>query len=594
MLGKSKKFHLSLSSQINLIGLLLLISFFICRQPQSKWDKVIIGDGKSYYAYLTTTFIYHDLHYDYVEDYEAKYYPPDQSLFKEFRHQVDGKVANKTFPGISILWLPFFLIAHFLSYLFGFEPDGYSILYQYAIGMAAIFYVWLGLKWLSQLLRSLEFQSKIIVPVLVGLAFGTNLFYYTIFDPSLTHVYSFTLLSGILYFTRRFYLENKKLWLLISIALFSLAIIIRPTNILMLLFLPFAIGNFNEFRSFLKLIFSDRKNLLIIFIIPIIIGAYPILWWYLQTGHPIVYSYGEEGFDFSQPHFFQILLSYEKGWLVYSPFIMLSILGLVYYFKENRFLFFVGLLGFSVIVYVFSCWWIWTYGASFGQRVFIDYYAVIAVLLAGGLKIISGSKVLFTSWIVLTFGCIGLNLLQTYQFQNGILPTINATSETYWGSYFKLKAVRQSYPVKQPFELIEVHKTDFESKPTTLTNYRTSSDFVHSGKYAHLIDVEKPYSSGLEGSIPAEADFIQVSAYLYCTSNSADPKLVFDLKNDQAKIHYQAVGLMPYLAKNEWVQFHYHISLKAFNVDKLSTYFWNPTQNKVWLDDLEIVFGKYQ
>ena len=31
-------------------------------------------------------------------------------------------------------------------------------------------------------------------------------------------------------------------------------------------------------------------------------GYYPIIWWYLQTGHFIVYSYGKERFDFSNPH----------------------------------------------------------------------------------------------------------------------------------------------------------------------------------------------------------------------------------------------------------------------------------------------------
>ncbi|MFK8037743.1 MAG: hypothetical protein AB8B74_05595 [Crocinitomicaceae bacterium] len=579
---------------VNLIGVILLALFFLLRNPSSKWDKTIGGDGKSYYAYLTTAFIYHDLDYKFIESYEAKYYPPDQSLFKEFRQEFKGEITNKTFPGIAILWLPFFLIAHFLSYLSGFDPDGYSLLYQYSIGISAVFYVWLGLKWLSALLLSLEFKRNAIKLTLISLVFGTNLFFYTIYDPSLTHVYNFSMLAGILYFTRRFYLENKSKWILIAISLFSIAIITRPTNILMILFLPFALGNIADFKSFLRLIFANKKRLLIIIIIALAIGLIPIIWWFIQTGNLIVYSYGEETFNFSNPHLFQILFSYEKGWLLYSPLILLSIFGIIYYFKKNRFLFLIGMVSFISIAYIFSCWWIWTYGASFGQRVFVDFYAIIGILLVAGFTLLQHHKLTTILWFVIAFSFIGLNQLQTYQFKNGILPSTGVTKAIYWDSYFKLKAIRKSHPIGKLYEVIKQYQTDFESDAKWITITTKTDTKANSGQFSQQISADSPYSGGLKEKIPLGADFIQVSVNIYCESNSASPELVYELATNINNSIYNSKGLMPYLRKNRWTKFYCTIELEDKSRKDFTTYFYNPTNDKIWIDDLEITFGRYK
>jgi hypothetical protein len=592
MLDKVFK-YLSLSKQVNLIGLILLLLFFSIRNPASKWDKTISGDGKSYYAYLTTAFIYHDLDYHFVDDYEAKYYPPDRSLYKEFRQEIDGEISNKTFPGISLLWLPFFLIAHFLSFLFGFATDGYSILYQYAIGLAAVFYVWLGIKWLSKLFISLGYSKKLVVPVIIALIFGTNLFYYTIHDPSLTHAYNFTLLVGILYFSRRFFLEQNASLLAVAVSLFVLAVITRPTNALMLIFIPFAFHSLIDLKVFLLSIIKSKKHLIISISISIILLLYPIIWWYVQTGHFIIYAYGNEGFDFTNPHIFQILFSYEKGWLVYTPMIFLTVLGFMYYYKRNTLLFYNGLVGFIILAYVFSCWWIWTYGASFGQRVFVDYYAIVGILLIAGFTLFAARERFQIFLSILIASLISLNLFQTYQFKNGILPSIGATSETYWGSYFKLKSIRPSYPVTKPYTIIQQYKTDFESDTHWLTIDMKTDLKASSGTFSQFINHNSPYSGGFKGKIPAGADFIQITLKVYCESNSASPQLIYELGSNANNTLYHSKGLMPYLEKNKWTTVYFTISLEDNSRTNLTTYVYNPTDDNIWIDDLEITFGKH-
>ena len=122
---------------ILLIYILIFLGF---KSPEKSWDRVLNSDGKAYYAYLPAIFIHQDLKYRFVEDYEFVYYPRDKSSFKEFRMKAGEGLVNKTFPGMALVWTPFFLVAHFVAYLEVFPTDGYSLPYQYMIALASLFF----------------------------------------------------------------------------------------------------------------------------------------------------------------------------------------------------------------------------------------------------------------------------------------------------------------------------------------------------------------------------------------------------------------------------------------------------------------------
>src|SRR5690606_37835919 len=92
------------------------------------YERPIAGDAQAYYAYLPALFIYQDFSYDFVEEVNEKYYPSE--LQKTFLKDVGTGVVNKTFPGVSILYLPFFIIAHGIALIFGLPGDCYSNTYQ--------------------------------------------------------------------------------------------------------------------------------------------------------------------------------------------------------------------------------------------------------------------------------------------------------------------------------------------------------------------------------------------------------------------------------------------------------------------------------
>ncbi|MFD1551850.1 hypothetical protein DNU06_01870 [Putridiphycobacter roseus] len=583
-----------LKTYINALGWLLLILFFFIRQPESKWDKVISGDGKSYYAYLPAALIYQDLDYQFVADYEAKYYPPDQSLFKEFRYEFEGEIVNKTFPGISLLWLPFFLIAHFLSFIFGFEPDGYTIIYQYAIGVAAIFYCWLGMQWLAKFLLSYKIKPFVIGLVLTTLLFGTNIFYYTIHDPSLTHVYNFSMISGFLYFLRKSILKDEKkdfVWLFI---LLGLLIIIRPINLLVLLAIPFAVDDWTILGNYLKQLFTSPKKLFLSFTILGLFALYPIIWWYSQSGHLIVYSYGEESFDFSNPHLLKMLFSYEKGWFVYTPLVLLALLGIYSNFKTNWSMGIYRLCFFVFLAYIFSSWWIWTYGGSFGQRVFIDYYAIVGLLMAVGIQELNLKRKSTIVLIVVVGLGIGLNQVQTYQHRYGIVPTLGMTKSMYWSTFLKLNKTKPPTKLSKPHQITASYSTGFEKNSDWITLSRQDNSPVFEGNFAQSIHTVQPYSDGYKGKLNWQDTFAHIGAHIFTDKKSPGTKLVFDLSENGHSIIYESISLDDYLVQDNWIEIGYTFHFPKGKEGDLKIYFWQPEKGKVTIDNLNIEFGFYR
>lgn len=99
---------------------------------------------------------------------------------------------------------------------------------------------------------------------------------------------------------------------------------------------------------------------------------------------------------------------------------------------------FYATLSFSVIyIYVMSSWECWWYAASFGQRVMVDIYPILAlplVFLANALK--KPLAIAVTS--LFAIACISLNLFQSRQLELGILDPYLMSKEHYWHIFGEL------------------------------------------------------------------------------------------------------------------------------------------------------------
>jgi hypothetical protein len=574
-----------------------ILIFVFFKHPANSWERVINSDGKGYYAYLPAVFIYHDLDYQFIEYYEDKYYPSDRLVFKEFRVRTEGGIVNKCFPGLAILWLPFFLVAHLINQLTGNEPDGYSILYQYSIAFAALFYLWIGCRFLFKLITRINADEKLAASITLLIGLGTNLIFYTIIEGSMTHVYSFALVTLFLYSTfELFYHKNSK-WFIISAILYSLIVLIRPLNGLIIILVPVMRSLAVQTSSPSEKKRWSASDFLVGITIMLILFTIPLILWHLQTGRWIVYSYGEEHFNFSDPHFFSILFSYNRGWFVYTPVAFIALAGFPGLLKTDRQSFF-WLSGFLLIfIFISSCWWMWYYASKCGQRIFVDFLSLTGILLLFLLLSLQSKRILKTGVTILLFLLTGLNLLQFYQHSRWIFPPIDIDRNIYWNCFFTLHPVAR---VHIPDDVIIKRITlfnDMEKSKGWMNEYSVTGSMAYSMRRSSLITRSHPYSTGLSADLDSlfysKNKIIRVNAMVLTLGSTSGASLVADFSSGGKSMYYKAFYLEPFARPGIWTQIEtaFYVPRDLQEKANVKIYFYLPKGSApLFIDDIIIDF----
>ncbi len=591
-------------SSVIIFLILALCLFHIFKQrwkgyDGQRWKDTIQSDGYGYYAYLPCIFIYHKFDYDRVLKEEQKArpaaYSPTSIVF-------DNKTVDKYFPGVAILLLPFFLIAYLLSYLSGYGTGGYEFLFQASVSIGALFYLAVALVYLRKLLKEFAISEVITGFVLLFIVFGTNLYYYAVIEPSMSHVYSFALMAAFFFFTKKYLDDYKFKNLAFMVILLSMLILIRPTNLLSLAFIPFIAGSSKAASRFIVDFFQHKKNYILL-LIPA--GFLLVLFslWYLQTGHFFVWSYPGESFNFRKPRIFNILFSYRKGWFVYTPLMFIATFGgLIVLFRQNRFRFFNALFFFLVVTYILSSWWSWWYGGSFGLRAYIDFYSAFALLLAICLNSL-GSLSFKLAGILLCFLCVGLNLFQTWQYYGAILPYEDMNKEKYWKIF--LKNDRSYVGIFDNPDTVGFSSSGF---PGSLNNFEENtwghdqnitSAYFRSGTHSAFVNDKFQFSPTFllkASEIPnIHPLFIFVKLWVYMPDFNNDASLVVSVKPSNGDSYYWKSRNLQGFAfhKNEWQQAYTVYELPAFkdSLDQLQVYVYN-TKGIVYIDDMSVTFEK--
>jgi len=403
------------------------------------WLDITESDSQAYYSYLPAVFIYQDLNFGFFEEIEGekgKYYEPEN--FIDYRNDFAGEKINKYFIGTAVAQVPFFLTAHFLTYLTGRETDGFSALYMISITVAALFYLAIGLCFLNRLLLLYKVNEVNRGITLISVVFGTNLFCYTVAEPGMSHIFSFAFITAFSYYAKRIFIQPKKAYILYLSGLLGMIILIRPTNALILFALPFLAGSFATFKSGLLFIFKQIKTLIISILLLFCIVFSQAIIYKIATGQFFVYTYSEEGFDFTTPHFFDILFSYRKGLFLYTPLYFLSLTGLYFIWKKSSWQTFSWVVFFITITYIFSSWWMWYYGGSFSGRVYVEYLSLFMILLAISLENLNAKFWQKRIFIGVIFALILLCQIQTYQYRLYKIHWSDMTKEMYWEVFLQL------------------------------------------------------------------------------------------------------------------------------------------------------------
>jgi hypothetical protein len=262
----------------------------------------------------------------------------------------------------------------------------------------------------------------------------------------MSHAFLFFLQSLFLYHVISWYREKRGKHLLFAAFFAGFCVLIRPTEAIILL-LPLLIGIFNRdsMKEKISLLLQNKALLifaLLIFILPILPQ---IIYWKTYTGKFIFYSYGDEGFFFSDPQIIRFLFGYRKGLIPYAPMLAFALLGFVVLFIKHRNLFWAMFIFTMVNIYVLSCWWDYGFGGGVGNRALIQSFTVLAFPLAALLNFFIGlstSKIIKSITVCLllstVYYCADLNLIMTKQFKKTILHWAGMNKETYWFIFKRL------------------------------------------------------------------------------------------------------------------------------------------------------------
>lgn len=571
--------------------------------------RIIDGDGSGYYAYLTTVFIHKTTDFNAVFDYERSRRGLEYT--GHYFHQYEDVRINKYYLGTALLIMPFFLIALLYSVVIGMPPDGYNILFQYSVALAAAFYTAFGMVVVNRLLKAYNISKKLSLFTILLLLFGTNLFHYTFLDPAFSHVYSFAAIALFLLASKHFFMHHSKRSLFVAAFALGMVGLIRPANLMIVFALPFLAGSWDGFKAAANELIVNKKRFVTASVIFVITLGIQFLYYYVQTGRLFFWSYKDEGFYFTNPAFLDFLFSYRKGFFIYTPLMLLLFPALLVLWKSSKYQFFSFSVFFLFIVYVLSSWWNWFYGDSFGMRPMVDYFALFAIVLAFLLQKIEKQKMIASVIGLFAVATIGLNLLQTYQYQVRILHPDAMTKDKFWYVFLKTSAsykdVLGGFP-EAYFGSLDTHERqnyflnmEERAVPWSFSGIAVALD-AFSGKQLAQLNNQLQYSPTLilEGNnlrITEQPIYtkVQVSFREFEPNNALGALLVYAATNKNNELlFYKSFKLkdMPDFKIGMWRTAEFGFSAPAWTSDlhQVKVYIWNKELKEFQIDDFDVCF----
>ncbi len=430
---------------------------------EKEWGKKpISNDVILYYAYLPAIYIYQDVRLGYQADSS---FPKSVGVWDR---TPDNKIIIKMTMGLSYLYTPFFLIGHLYAKLFHLPTDGYSQPYLISVLLGAFLLLLTGFIFLRKILIEF-FTDNVVACILASIYFGTNLLWYSTREALMAHSFLFSIMCIYLFCIYKWYKKPGVKYSWITGLLIGIMVVIRPTMIIASLpFLLYKVESFSAFKQNVKFLVKNWNYLLLMggmIILPIIPQ---MMYWHTVTGHWIYYSYAAEHFYFNHPHIFEGLFSFRKGWFLYTPLMLLAVIGIFLPNKKTKLFSLSAFLTISLCIYVVYSWWTWWFGGSFGSRPMIEYYAVLAIPLGNFYEWAEKRRNYFRSFLFLIVAFfVYLNLFQTWQYKTGLLHYDSMTSKAYFTHFLKSEVnVRHYTELRHPDYKRALNGLPFEFAPT--------------------------------------------------------------------------------------------------------------------------------
>ncbi len=437
----NKYIRLLKKTDLSLLAVIFcIIVVFTLDMRYKNWQQqktVLFHDVLSYYAYLPSAFVYHDMELNFLKSGGDK-------LGKHFwgKSTSEHKVVIITSYGMSLLYSPFFGLAHIYAGITGYPQDGLSTPYLIALVFSSLAYLILGLFALRKLLL-MFFSQTVTAITIVGVVISTNLLWYVAFESAMSHTYSFALITtSILVYDK--WIKSPKIYLTIVLGLLiGIISIVRPTNIIIVVLFFFwrTISPEDIKKRFITII-KRWPHLILIAIMATIIWIPQFMYWKYLTGSYLYYSYpDDQGFFFNNPQLLNIMFSWRKGFIIYTPLMAFSILGIILLYKQKRELFLSVIIYFLLTWYILSSWWDWWYGGGFSIRPLIDSYGIMSLGIASFLTWVLKVRVKFAKGvlILLFISSLVLGFWNYKRYYGGSIHWVAMTKEAFLDNFWSAK-----------------------------------------------------------------------------------------------------------------------------------------------------------
>jgi hypothetical protein len=582
----------------------LFVSVFIVEAAflYPKWkfqntEATISWDVMGYYLYLPSYF-YDDISKLHNLDYIINTYHPVYGFPNAFQVP-SGNYVMKYSMGMALMYVPFFAIAHVWASLGGYAVDGFSYPYQVMLSFGSLLVSVIGL-WFARKCLLKYFSDKATAVALLVLVLATNYFNYVSYVGPMTHNYLFTIYVLVTWLTITWYEKPSVSRIFFIGLLCGLATVTRPTEIIILI-IPFAWGvrlwlGIPERIAFLW----KYKWSIIIAAIGFALPILPqLLYWRSMTGEWLYYSYQEQGFSWKHPHFYDGILTYKNGWLVYTPVMTLALVGFVFLFRTRRNLFWTIFFFSLVNIYIVYSWDIWWYGGSFGSRAMVQSYALLLFPLAAFFEWAGRQKITGGITAIAVLFCVWLNLLQTYQAHaGGIFEAENMTRAYYWRIFGKTKINPLDRklidtPEELPAGEISNLKTVYEVKSPLYDSLKRANTFSENNLVVLTDSIQ--FSKSFTFAIPADKNaWYRVSAMVFFPARESDvwtmTQFNAKLSSKGKQVKQNMVRIQRVTEEGSWQPVFVDIKNDGKSAaDSLQIYFWNSNGNKnIYIDDLKV------
>ncbi len=430
--------YLTINNSPGIVIIFLLLVYTATNFTHHNWTRddgpnrgVIKWDIISFYGYLPATFIYGDPSLDFLDegiiDNDNKFW---------WSPTEDGRKIIYMSCGLSIMYSPFFFMAHMLAPVFGEARDGFGSIYQFFLVFGALAYLALGLIFLKKILMR-YFTPMVTAITLLLLGLGTNLYYYSTYEAVMSHSYNFVLITIFLHTVLKWYENASWTRTFLLGLLIGLIALIRPTNILIIVLLVlWGVDSWPSFTARILFFLRNTPKILLMIFAFLLPWIPQFLYWNMITGQILYYSYGAHGdrFFFDNPHIIESLFSYRKGWLLYTPMMIIAILGLIPLRKIIQGSTLPITLYLVLMIYVMSCWWTWWFGGGFGGRIYIDMYGILALPLAAFVGVILEYRKKLVRYGIsgLLVFMLFFQLLQTRHYNGTVIHWDSMSKKAYW------------------------------------------------------------------------------------------------------------------------------------------------------------------